>query len=419
MSLVLIGASLIDGSGGDPLPNATVVVDGPLIREVAAGGQPTTAPAGATVVDCSGMTIMPGMVDCHFHGIYRNASCHEDYDFRLPLEESVLTAAENARRILQAGFTTARDVGTRSLVAVTIRDAIARGVLLGPTLKAGGQIITSTGGLSDHYGHWGCNAHALGRLADGPQEMIKAVREQVKYRVDNVKLEASGTGISTYSSSTKQTTPEEDLRAGCWEAHRNGVRVACHAQGRDSIKNAVRAGVDTIEHGTFLDEEAVSLMLERGTVLVPTLSVFELYVRRGPDVGVPDWVVEKFRGDLMAHMAGFRLAHESGVPIAVGGDAGHSFNPQEDVAYELELMTQHGMSPMEAIVAATANGARAVGRAGETGEVLAGMAADLLVIDGDPLEDIRILQDPDRLSHIFKNGRLVAGMAAAVEPALV
>lgn len=414
-SFYLRGAQIIDGTGRDPIEHGTILIENGRISEV--GGPELPLQPGVEVADVTGQTIMPGMVDCHFHGIYRDASSHEDYDFRRSPEESMIVAALNAQIILEGGFTTARDVGTRGLTAVTLRNMIDAGILTGPRIRAGGPIITSTGGLSDHYGYWGCNHNALGRIADGAQEITLAVREQIKYGVNNVKLEASGTGISTYSHSTKQTTPEEDLRAAVIEAHRNGVRVACHAQGNASIKNAVRAGVDTIEHGSFLDEESISLMKSHGTVLVPTLSVMYLYVNKGPEVGVPVWAVDKFRGDLDAHIESFRLAHSSGVPIALGSDSGHAFNPQEMIAFELELMVRFGMSPMEALVAATATGAAAVGLGDQVGRLLPGMQADLLVVDGAPLSDVRILQQRERLTAVYKGGELLAGTKARRESA--
>src|SRR5438093_580857 len=210
---------------------------------------------------------MPGMIDCHFHGAYDDVTCWEDYDLRRSIEHTVILAARNAQTLLEIGFTSARETGSRSLVSIAVRDLINAGVLVGPRLLASGRIISTTGGLADGYGYWVENRASLGQIADGAQAVALAVREQVKYGADVVKIEASGTGISPFSDSRKQTMTIEEMTAAVREAHRNGVRVACHAQATAGIKNAVRAGVDTVEHGSFLDEEGAVLMKERGTVL--------------------------------------------------------------------------------------------------------------------------------------------------------
>ena len=410
---LLQDVTLIDGRGREPRERTSLLLDGERIVEVG-GVDEVHAPGGdMQVVDLSGRTVMPGMIDCHFHGAYQDVTCWEDYDLRRSVEHTTILAARNAQTLLEVGFTSARDVGTRGLVAIAIRDMIEAGILVGPRLLAGGRIISSTGGLADAYGYWVRNSSSLGQVVDGVSEIVKAVREQVKYGVDNIKLEASGTGISPYSSSTKQTLTAEELGAAVAEAHRNGVRVACHAQATEGIKNAVRAGVDTVEHGTFLDEEGAELMRDAGTILVPTISVLYLYVHKGPEVGVPTWVVEKFRTDLDAHLESVKMALALGIPMTVGSDSGHSFNPQSVIAIELALMVEKGgFTPMQAIVAATSAGARALGIDHLVGELVPGKLADMLVIDGNPLDDLAILQDTQRILRVYKAGTLMAGSAA-------
>lgn len=402
--------TMIDGEHDEPVERSSVLVQEGRI--IAVGSLDEVRPPGdATIVDASGLTVMPGMVDCHFHGAYTDVTCWEDYDLRRPIEHTVILAARNAQTLLESGFTTAREVGSRALVSVAVRDLINEGILLGPRLLASGRIISTTGGLADGYGYWVTNEASLGQIADGPRAVLQAVREQVKYGVDVVKIEASGTGISPFSDSRRQTMTTEEMAAAVHEAHRNGVRVACHAQATEGIKNAVRAGVDTVEHGTFLDEEGAMLMKQRGTGFVPTISVMYLYVHKGPEVGVPPWVVEKFRGDLEAHMKSVRLALEAGIPMGVGSDSGHRFNPQSDIALELELMVKAGFTPMHAIRAATSIGADLVGLAETTGKIKPGLFADLLVVSGDPLADVGILRDRNRIERVYKEGRLVAGKA--------
>jgi imidazolonepropionase-like amidohydrolase len=411
--LFLRNATVIDGSGGDPMEKAAVLVKDERI--VAVGSVDRVRPPShedVVTVDVTGKTIMPGMIDCHFHGAYHGVTCWEDYDLRRSIEHTTLLAARNAQTLLEVGFTSARDVGSRGLVAVAVRDMIEAGVLTGPRLRAGSRIISSTGGLADAYGDWVENRSSLGEVVDGTAEVLKAVRHQVKYGVNNIKLEASGTGISPYSESGKQTLTMEEMAVAVGEAHRNGVRVAAHAQATEGIKNAVRAGVDTIEHGSFMDEEGADLMKRAGTILVPTISVLYLYVHKGPEVGVPEWVVDKFRGDLDAHMESVRLALSKGIPMVLGSDSGHSFNPQSIIAIELELMVQTGFTPMQALLAATSLAARAIGTADDVGKLEPGKFADMLVVDGDPLSDISVLQDKKRLERVYKGGALLAGSLA-------
>ena len=401
-------ATVIDGEHDEAHERWSVLVEGERIAAVGPAGA-VRAPDGARVVDCTGRTVMPGMIDCHFHGAYQQVTCWEDYDLRRSIEHATLLAARNAQTILEAGFTSARDVGTRGLIAIALRDMIDAGVILGPRLSPGGRIISSTGGLADGFGNWVENRASLGHVVDGVDAVVKAVREQVKYGATNIKLEASGTGISPYSSSRKQTMSTEELAAAVKEAHRNGVRVACHAQATEGIKNAVRAGVDTIEHGSFLDEEGAELMLEHGTILVPTISVIWLYVNEGPNVGVPQWIVEKFAGDLTEHRQSVEMALDRGIPMAVGSDSGHSFNPQSVIAIELELMVEWGFTPMHALKAATSIAARALGREAHVGRLAPGLYADLLVLDGNPLDSMKVLRAPGGIRRVVKGGRLVAG----------
>lgn len=411
-ALLIQNATVIDGTGAEPLEHAAVLVEDGRISAVGPVDTVSAPPGDIARLDASNLTVMPGMVDCHFHGVYQDVTCWEDYDLRRSIEHATILAARNAQTLLEVGFTSARDTGTRGLVGIAVRDMINDGVLVGPRLLAGGQIITTTGGLADGYGSWIDNRASLGRVVDGIEEVVKAVRDQVKYGAETVKLEASGTGISPYSDSRKQTMTVEEMSAAVEEAHRNGVRVACHAQATEAIKNAVRAGVDTVEHGSFLDEEGAQLMRDAGTVLVPTISVLDLYVHRGPGVGVPQWIVEKFRGDLVEHRESVKMALASSIPMAVGSDSGHAFNPQSEIAYELEMMVDVGFTPMQAIESATRIGAEVIGWEDRVGRVAPGLFADLIVVDGNPLDDVRMMRDPARLLRIYKEGALVGGRAA-------
>jgi imidazolonepropionase-like amidohydrolase len=405
--------TLIDGVTADPLENARVVVHRDRIHS-AGPIDSTPLPDGESVatVDAEGRWVMPGMIDCHFHPVYQDVTCWEDYSLRRSIEHTTILAARNAQTLLEVGFTSARDTGSRGLISIALRDMINSGVIMGPRMQAGGRILTSTGGLADGWGSWVTNRADLGVVVDGVEAVIKEVREQIKYGATTIKVEASGTGISPYSDSRKDTMTTEEMAAAVVEAHRQGARVACHAQSVNGIKNAVRAGVDTVEHGTFLDEEGAEMMKKSGAVLVPTISVLYLYVTRGPEVGVPEWITEKFRVDLDEHFESVRMALDIGIPMAVGSDSGHRFNPQSEIAYELEMMVSAGFTPMQAIRAATSVAAQAIGTDGDVGAVRPGLYADLLVLNGDPLGDIALLRSPESIERVYKGGRLVAGKAA-------
>ena len=411
--LSLENCTLIDGLGGEPVEHARVIVQGERIHS-AGRIDDTPLPPDARVAhaDLEGRWVMPGMIDCHFHPVYQDVTCWEDYSLRRSIEHTTILAARNAQTLLEVGFTSARDTGSRGLISIAIRDMINAGVILGPRLQAGGRILSSTGGLADGFGSWVTNRADLGVIVDGVAEVIKEVRQQIKHGATTIKVEASGTGISPYSNSHKQTMSTEEMAAAVNEAHRQGARVACHAQATESIKNAVRAGVDTVEHGTFLDEEGAAMMKEQGTILVPTVSVLYLYVHKGPEVGVPLSVTEEFRVDLDDHMESVRLALDTGVPMAVGSDSGHRFNPQSEIAYELELMVHAGFTPMQAIQAATSVAAQAIGQDADVGALTPGRFADLIVLAQDPLADVTRLRDPATLERVYKGGRLVAGSAA-------
>lgn len=412
MRIIYSGSTFIDGTGGDPVErSAFSVVDGRIesvgsIDSIRAGNDDRE-------IDLDGKFVMPGMIDCHFHGVYEEVTCWEDYDLRRPIEESTLYHAKNSQTLLESGFTSAREVGSRGQVSVSTSKLIQKGVLTGPRLVPGGRILSSTGGLSDAYGHWVKNEYSLGDIVDGEWEVRKAVREQIKYGTKCIKVSASGAGISPFAGTHRLTMSEEEMSAAVYEARRNHVRVAAHAMTTDSIKNAVRAGVTTLEHGSFLDEEGVKLMRDFGTIFDPTLSVLYLYVHKGREVGFPDWVVDAMVKDLDSHIASFQMALDAKIPMVVGSDSGHAFNPQRGIALELETMVRYGMTPMDAIIAATRNGSVAAGLSKSLGTLQPGKLADFLVLDVNPIDDIASLQDRSNLNAVYQGGVKKAGYTYA------
>ena len=318
---------------------------------------------------------------------------------------ATIKAMRNADTLLRAGFTTARDVGTRGRASLAVRDAVNDGLIQGPRILSSGQIISTTAGLSDPHLPWIPCHVAMGHVVDGPWEMAKAIRQQIKGGVDLIKLAGSAAEASPYTATWMSGITPEELQMAVTVAHDYGRRVAFHGQALESTKAALRVGIDTLEHGTRLDEEAVALLKQKDITLVPTLTtLYSVLEFPEPQKLIPKQVQEmEVNKDLWLNS--LKLAYEAGVRIALGSDIGNR-KPQGANALELQYLVQSDMSPMDAIVAATKNGAQAIGL-NDTGTLEPGKLADLLIIDGDPLTDIVILQDRSRLAMIMQEGKLV------------
>jgi imidazolonepropionase-like amidohydrolase len=386
-------ARLLDGTGAPPRTGVDVVLEGGTIAAV---GEQSTG-GEAEVIDLRGRTLMPGLIDCHVHLTFSGAPDEVERAATVAVPDLAWTAAANAAQTLDGGVTTVRDVGARAGVAIRLRDAIAAGRLPGPRMRAAGSIICMTGG----------HGWPIGREADGPDEVRRAVREQLKAGADCLKFTATGGGMTPGVDPRASSFTEAELAAGVEEAHKAFRRAIAHAQGNAGIRNAVRAGIDSVEHGVYLDDAAIEEMRERGTFLVPTLVAPAMIAQHGTGAGIPAYIVTKASGVLEVHRESFRKAVRGGVRIAMGTDAGTPFNRHGVNAQELALMVECGLSPADTIVAATRNAAELLDLLDVTGTVEPGKAADLLVVDGDPLADIRILGDRDRLPGILKDGHWV------------
>jgi imidazolonepropionase-like amidohydrolase len=391
---VLQGMLLIDGSGKEPLENAVVVLEGDKIKAVGKAGEIDTSSA-AEVIDLAGKTLLPGLIDCHVHICLDPvgdpfATAARDSD-----ATTAFKAARNAARTLRGGVTTIRDMGGKNHIDLNLRDAIAQGIALGPRILASGKLLTMTGG----------HGWMVGREVDGPDEARKGAREEIKAGVDVVKIMATG-GVMTpgVEPGSPQLTVEE-MRAAIEEAKKAGKITASHAQGLTGIKNAIRAGIDSIEHGVYLDEEACEMMIDNNVYLVPTLAAPYWIVAKGREAGIPEYAVAKTEKVIETHYASFRLALKMGVKIAMGTDASIPFNEHGKNYYELKLMVQEGMTPMQAIVAATKSAAELLGLSNEIGTIEPGKQADLLVVEGNPLEDIEVLAN---VHQVYKGGKAIS-----------
>lgn len=337
-----------------------------------------------------GCTVLPGLVDSHVHFSLSGQATVEDVVGQTD-GELALTEAKNARTTLEAGVTSVRAMGARDL-DVVLKRAIDRGDLPGPRTLANCRSITITGG----------HGHHLGREVDGPTDCRRAVREQIKRGAGFIKFMATG-GVTTPG-----TDPEtlaftyEELEALIDEAHRRGVHAATHAHGAEGIKAAAAAGVDTVEHGTFIDEEAIDLLITNDVTLVPTLSAPYRIARNAEQATAES--SRKTGSVYEQHIESFKQAYEAGVNIAGGTDAGTPFNYHGTNSTEISFMVEHGMSSEEAIEAMTASAADIVGL--DVGVLEPGKFADLLVVEGNPLEDVSLLREP---TAVLKGGEVVAG----------
>jgi imidazolonepropionase-like amidohydrolase len=400
--LTLWNARLIDGRGGAPVERVSVEIeDGRIVAIGTADGDP---PPGAT--DLRGRTLMPGLIDAHAHvssdterspGFGPPPAQHGD-DPR-PRELGYFVLANTARAMLRAGITTVRDVGSYDGEAIVLRRAVELGLVEGPRILSCGRILSATAPGARIFG-------TMYREADGPWEMRKAAREQIRDGADYIKIMATGARSVEREDPEPAQMTREEVAAVVDEAHRMGFRVAAHAEGLGGARIAVEEGVDTIEHGLSLHRapELLDLMAERGIVLVPTLSTFHDLAERFAVEFAPR-LVEQAKRQADDAQRTLMMAHAAGVTLAMGYDSG----PPGASAAELVRMAEAGLGTAAAIRAATQGSAQALGLGDEVGTVEAGKAADLLVVDGDPLTDPAILLETGRVSLVIQRGRQVGG----------
>jgi imidazolonepropionase-like amidohydrolase len=420
MSTAYVHARLFTATGTEVIEDGAVVVDGDRIAWVGAADE---LQHDGETVDLSGRTVLPGLCDAHAHLVYSGVTDVASIDFTKSIEQATVDAVNNARLLLELGFTSARDVGTRANIAVTIRNAVQAGALPGPRIKASKQIISTWGGLGDWY-----PTHIFRReqrddmlteIVTGPWEARNAVRQQIKDGVDWVKVEASGTGFNPLCPAERDTMSAEELNALVDEARARNRPVCCHAESRDSIIKAARAGVATVEHAIYLDDEGLEALLANDVAVCPTLGLYTAYAERGLEFGIPPEVVENHNRTHEHHVAAIRKAYDAGVTIIAGSDSGLANFPQGGGREEIcSYVSQIGMSPAEALLTATRNATRVVGFGDELGTLEAGKLADLLVLREDPTQDIRVIADDAAREAVLQGGRIVAGvLPSAVEVA--
>jgi imidazolonepropionase-like amidohydrolase len=384
--MIVRAGLLYDGTLDPPKRNVDIVIEGDRIREIRAAKE-----GGAH--DAAAACVTPGLVNAHAHVEGSGEPDMMQAIATSTQNQRMLRAVENARKALCAGVTTIRDVGSSNAIAPDVRDAIDAGRIPGPRMRAAGWVLCMTGG----------HGWPLGREIDSPYEARKAVREQMKLGADCIKVMATG-GVMTKGAvpGNAQLTPDE-LDAAIGEAHRHGMRVAAHAIGTQGIKNALRAGIDSIEHGHMLDDEAIALFKQSGAYLVPTLTAPTCILEHVEGGGMPQYVVDKARFVNEQMLRNIKRAYDAGVKIAGGSDAGTPFNYHENYAYEVELMhTMLGMTPQQALHAATAVAAELIGL--HRSVLAPGEIADMLLLSKDAGADVRALRN---VEMVVKGGSAV------------
>lgn len=416
--LALLNGTLINGNGGDPIPDSCILIQGKKIAAVGKRDE-IKIPKGAIVKDISGRFALPGLMDAHVHLVAATSAANIPSRFwtlENPPAVKVLHAYKNAQKTLLAGFTTLRNAGnvtTREPEDIILRDAIRENIVQGPRILAcGGGVSMTAGHGALYYPPYLQVIPELGfgeRTADGPDEVRKEVRRRLRMGADFIKIYTSGGVATTGDKSEWNNWTPQEIKAAVEEAHNFGKPVASHAQGLEGIKNAVRAGVDTIEHGCILDDEAIEMMLARGTAISSTLVVLKTIALDKGRLPASQTSIEKAKRITEKHFESIGKAYQAGVKIVFATDTFNFLRHGENAA-EFRYLVDAGLDSMGAIQSATKNAAEALGIIEDTGTLLPGKMADLLVVSGNPLADIRILEQQDRIELILKEGVIVKNL---------
>lgn len=413
---VIANGQLVNGTGHAPVRDGVlVVVDGKIAYAGPAVGAPEVGPA-ARRIDARGGTIMPGLVEAHFHPTYFNVSQLEDLDVKYPVEYVSILAACNAKLALECGYTAARSGGSLFNIDFWLKKAIENDLVPGPRLAASGREICGVGGLMD----WNPDFRKIGMeglvlLVNGAEDARAAVRKLVKDGVEWVKTYPTGDAAAPDANDHHTLCMTfEEMHAVVQTAHNHSLKVTGHCRATEGIKNALRAGYDTIEHGTFMDDEALDLLMERNTPVVPALQFEYASIVHGPEFGMSQRVIDGHQETLDGGAESARRILKAGGRLGMGGDYGFAWNPHGDYAKELTFFVKHvGFSPLDTITCATKSGAEIMGRGDEFGTLEAGKLADVLVVDGDVVSDISLLEDRTRFLAVMQGGVIKAGLLAA------
>jgi len=400
----ILAGRLFDATSDNVRESAIIVVEGERIKAVGSAAD-IKVPAGATVIDLTSATVLPGLIDCHTHLSYRADRYNEIYHFKDSPFTHAFFAVGNARKTLEAGFTTARDVSSPPFLMVDLRDSINQGFTVGPRIVASGPGISITGGHGD-LNNFPPEVQVTMfpeerdfRIADGVDQIRHVVRAQIKYGVDVIKIMSTGGVLSKGDSPGAPQYTFEELKAAADEAHMAGRKIASHAHGTQGIKNAILAGIDSIEHASLIDDEGIRLAKEHGTYLVMDIYNDDYILNQAPKFGLPQENIDKERMVGQLQRQNFQKAVKAGAKMAFGTDAG--VYPHGDNAKQFYYMVKYGMTPAQAIRAATFNAADLIGRSKDVGTIEPGKYADIIAVQADPLADVRALEN---VSFVMKGG---------------
>ena len=396
---------LFDSESGTYRQNVTLVLSGDRIKSIESGT--FTIPSGAKVVDLSNDYVLPGLIDCHTHLGARADKYDPINSFKDTPFSDAYASVVNARRTIEAGFTSVRDVGSLPFMAVDLRNAIDEGLFPGPRIVASGPPLSITGGHGDLNNYSPQTRVTMFpeerdfSISDGPEEIRHTIRAQVKYGVDVIKILASGGVLSKGDQPGAPQYTFEELKMAADTAHATGRKIAAHAHGAQSIKDAINAGIDSIEHASLVDDEGISLAKAHGTYFVMDIYDDDYILGKAKDFGIPEEMTTKERGVGKLQRENFRKAFQAGVKMAFGTDAG--VYPHGDNAKQFHYMVMYGMTPAQAIQAATRNAADLIGRASDVGVLSPGHYADLIALKEDPLQRVEALE---HVPFVMKGGAI-------------
>ena len=396
-------SKMFDSVNGTVVRDVVIFIEGDRITSVEPAA--TAKLDGCEVIDLTGKFVTPGLIDCHMHIGMNGAGSSLGTKPYTSLGDATMEGLTNVYSDLMAGFTSVRTCGDMGYSDVAIRNAINRGDFAGPRMMVAGSNLSSTGGHSDtHYNPYlhEVEVHS-GVAGDGPTEMVKLVRTNIKHGVDFIKFMATGGVMSLGTTVGAQQMSYEEMKAICDTAKMYGMITATHAHGTSGIKDAIRAGVTSVEHGMMMDEEGIQLMKEHGTTLVPTIIAAERIIVKGKEAGTPDWAIAKAKQVYDRAHWGFTRCMEEGIPIAFGTDSGTPYNFHGKQAYEFELMVGWGMTPLQALTAATKTASELLRKQDEVGSIEADKYADVVAFDGDPTEDIKVMTN---CTFVMKGGEV-------------